>query len=176
VYAILLFLLLVNRHEPKDPNPHEEYSQTTQELTYPWKLFHVILPLPMSPRTMLSPGGKAGRGLAATCTAIQPRIARGPTSPPSGGIGRWLGAAEQDAEANDRAAPGKAFIQESYTKASSHSFQPLAPNAPSGIRIRVATLKGWCPSPLDDGGPHLTIIATTWSRVKSAVVAGLCHS
>ena len=25
-------------------------------------------------------------------------------------------------------------------------------HAPSGIRIRVATLKGWCPSPLDDGG------------------------
>src|SRR5579859_4318422 len=23
---------------------------------------------------------------------------------------------------------------------------------PSGIRIRVATLKGWCPRPLDDGG------------------------
>ena len=25
--------------------------------------------------------------------------------------------------------------------------------APSGVRIRVATLKGWCPRPLDDGGP-----------------------
>src|SRR6266536_632066 len=27
--------------------------------------------------------------------------------------------------------------------------------APSGVRIRVATLKGWCPRPLDDGGPVL---------------------
>ena len=25
-------------------------------------------------------------------------------------------------------------------------------STPSGIRIRVATLKGWCPRPLDDGG------------------------
>ena len=24
-------------------------------------------------------------------------------------------------------------------------------DAPNGIRTRVATLKGWCPSPLDDG-------------------------
>ncbi len=26
------------------------------------------------------------------------------------------------------------------------------PGTPNGIRTRAATLKGWCPRPLDDGG------------------------
>ena len=27
-------------------------------------------------------------------------------------------------------------------------------STPNGIRTRAATLKGWCPRPLDDGGLH----------------------
>src|SRR6266540_3498114 len=36
--------------------------------------------------------------------------------------------------------------------------------APSGVRIRVATLKGWCPRPLDDGGPGSTGWAASGSN------------
>jgi hypothetical protein len=33
----------------------------------------------------------------------------------------------------------------------------LFPCSPNGIRTRVATLRGWCPRPLDDGaGPEQT--------------------
>ena len=29
-------------------------------------------------------------------------------------------------------------------------------STPNGIRTRAATLKGWCPRPLDDGGLHFS--------------------
>ena len=32
----------------------------------------------------------------------------------------------------------------------------LACRTPNGIRTRAATLKGWCPRPLDDGGLCVT--------------------
>ena len=34
----------------------------------------------------------------------------------------------------------------------------LACRTPNGIRTRAATLKGWCPRPLDDGGLCVTAI------------------
>ena len=33
---------------------------------------------------------------------------------------------------------------------------------PNGIRTRAATLKGWCPRPLDDGGLCFIHLRTTW--------------
>jgi hypothetical protein len=50
--------------------------------------------------------------------------------------------------------------------------------APSGIRIRVATLKGWCPSPLDDGGTYSDYtrpeeagqLLRSWSSASLALV------
>ena len=39
-------------------------------------------------------------------------------------------------------------------------------STPNGIRTRAATLKGWCPRPLDDGGLHYITPGT-------AVVVGL---
>src|SRR4051812_25152847 len=33
-----------------------------------------------------------------------------------------------------------------------HSLGRGQASTPNGIRTRVATLKGWCPRPLDDGG------------------------
>src|SRR5487761_979463 len=39
-------------------------------------------------------------------------------------------------------------------------------STPNGIRTRAATLKGWCPRPLDDGGLHYVSLGT-------AVVVGL---
>ena len=33
-------------------------------------------------------------------------------------------------------------------------FGVIFQSTPNGIRTRAATLKGWCPRPLDDGGLH----------------------
>jgi hypothetical protein len=33
-------------------------------------------------------------------------------------------------------------------------FRSIFQSTPNGIRTRAATLKGWCPRPLDDGGLH----------------------
>ena len=33
---------------------------------------------------------------------------------------------------------------------------------PNGIRTRAATLKGWCPRPLDDGGLYCIATYTAW--------------
>jgi hypothetical protein len=33
---------------------------------------------------------------------------------------------------------------------------------PNGIRTRAATLKGWCPRPLDDGGLCFIHLVTAW--------------
>lgn len=35
-------------------------------------------------------------------------------------------------------------------------LSPAATNTPKGIRIPVASVKGRCPSPLDDGGLRFT--------------------
>ena len=60
----------------------------------------------------------------------------------------WL-AAEADALEEKRRCPARHTKTSSFTQNCS-----LIRGAPSGIRIRVATLKGWCPRPLDDGGTY----------------------
>ncbi len=44
-------------------------------------------------------------------------------------------------------------------------FSPNFLRTPNGIRTRAATLKGWCPRPLDDGGLYYECL--------TAVVVGL---
>ena len=37
-------------------------------------------------------------------------------------------------------------------------WKPLVSCTPNGIRTRAATLKGWCPRPLDDGGKDVEFV------------------
>ena|SRR5664280_816561 len=44
------------------------------------------------------------------------------------------------------------------------SFRTPNGRTPNGIRTRAATLKGWCPRPLDDGGLHYVHSSRRGSR------------
>src|ERR1039457_2355372 len=39
-------------------------------------------------------------------------------------------------------------------------------STPNGIRTRAATLKGWCPRPLDDGGLYCCTAHAVWSGCR----------
>ena len=43
----------------------------------------------------------------------------------------------------------------------------FASGTPNGIRTRAATLRGWCPRPLDDGGEIFSCAGEKPSRVSS---------
>ena len=61
-----------------------------------------------------------------------------------------------------------------FTKSNSAFWRGYT-NAPKGIRIPVAALKGRCPSPLDDGGSNAPIVTELRFPVKSGGRINLCR-
>ena len=45
---------------------------------------------------------------------------------------------------------------------------------PNGIRTRAATLRGWCPRPLDDGGRTAGHASDATGRAKNRIPADHC--
>ena len=49
-------------------------------------------------------------------------------------------------------------MNSNFTTGPDSAFAETDLRTPNGIRTRAATLKGWCPRPLDDGGMELLTV------------------